>query len=88
MKNWRKSGKKLLKDTKEHLNELQVRKVLDMGSSSNQRVHIAILDVENDIDPGNFLSLYFSQQIIDHLNNDIATKHIIKIYLIESPSLL
>ena len=49
-KNCRRSSKKLFKDNEEHLDKLEVREVLDMSGSSNQRVHVSVLDMKNDID--------------------------------------
>jgi hypothetical protein len=50
-----------------------------MSCSTDERVHISVFNVKNDIDSGNLLCLNFSEQVINHFNDDITTKIVKKV---------
>lgn len=45
------SLEKFIEYNAEHLDELPVRQVTDMGSPTDHRVKVLLLDIEHDIDP-------------------------------------
>lgn len=50
-----------------------------MSCSTDERVHISVLNVKNYIYSGNLLCLNFPKQVINHFNDDITTKLVKKV---------
>jgi len=72
----KKSNKKFIEDDAKHLNELLVRQVFDVSSSSNHTIHASFIYIEYHVQSRYLFSFYISQDAIHHLNYYISAKFI------------